>query len=172
MLDMSRIQAGKLSFQMETFDLKELLLDVIDTFSHTNTTHQILKELPTEPVLIEADQQRLEQAVINLICNAVKYSPKREKILVSLKTEADKITFSVKDYGIGLTPEQKQKLFSRFYRAEGTSNISGLGLGLYLTKQIITRHGGNIQVSSEFGEGSEFSFSLPSKAKEQSSLTS
>ena len=163
MLDMSRIQAGKLNFQMEIFDVKELLLDVIDTFSHTSTTHEIIKELPTEPVLIEADQQRLEQALINLIGNAVKYSPKREKILVSLKAEDGKVTFSVKDYGIGLTSEQLQLLFSRFYRAEGTGNISGLGLGLYLTKQIITRHGGDIQVKSEFGKGSEFSFSLPSK---------
>ncbi|HTN21248.1 MAG TPA: PAS domain S-box protein [Pelobium sp.] len=172
MLDMSRIQAGKLSFQMETFDLKELLLDVIDEFSHTNTTHKIIKELPTGPVLVEADTQRLEQALINLIGNAVKYSPKKENILVSLKTEDGKVTFSVKDYGIGLTHEQRQLLFSRFYRAEGTGNISGLGLGLYLTKQIITRHGGDIYVNSEFGKGSEFSFSLPSKAKEQSSLTS
>ncbi|HET8828995.1 MAG TPA: HAMP domain-containing sensor histidine kinase, partial [Pelobium sp.] len=161
MLNMSRIEAGKLTFDIETFDFKELVTDVADTFKYTEITHEIIKELPAGQIVVKADRQRLEQVLINLIGNAIKYSPKKEKIKVSLQIEDDMVTFRVKDYGIGLTAEQQRQLFSRFYRAESMNNISGLGLGLYLAKQIIVRHGSDIQVSSEFGKGSEFYFSLP-----------
>lgn len=161
MLNMSRIEAGKLTFDIETFDFKELVVDVVDIFKYTDITHKIIKELPTEQIVVKADRQRLEQVLINLIGNAIKYSPKKEKIKVSLQVEGNMVTFRVKDYGIGLTAEQQKQLFSRFYRAESMNSISGLGLGLYLAKQIIVRHGGDILVNSEFGKGSEFYFRLP-----------
>lgn len=161
MLDMSRIQAGKLAFNLENFDLKDLVADVADTFSHTTPTYKIDLQLPSQAVFINADHQRLEQAITNLVGNAIKYSPKQDRIEVSLTADGRNAKFSVKDYGIGLKPEQLNQLFSRFYRADGTKGISGLGLGLYLTKQIIERHGGEISVESEFGAGSCFSFSIP-----------
>lgn len=161
MLNMSRIEAGKLELTVEAFDLTELLLDVIDTFQHTEGTHEIVKDIPEKPVIIEGDHQRLEQALINLISNAIKYSPKADRIKVTLEVEDGLATVRIQDYGIGLTPQQQQKIFSRFYRAEGLQGISGLGLGLYLTKEILDRHNAGLLVSSEFGKGSVFAFSVP-----------
>lgn len=169
MLNMSKIEAGKLVFNIETFDLRELVLDVTEAFSYTDASHLIIKDILKTPVFIDADRQRIEQVLINLIGNAIKYSPKAKEIIVKLHTDGKSVTFSVQDFGIGLTAEQQQKVFTRFYRAEGNNGISGLGLGLYLTKQIIDRHAGNLQVDSEYGSGSEFHFTLPIRKPEHQS---
>ena len=161
LLNMSRLESGKLEFQKESFDLRKLLLEISETFSYSTTTHALLYELGDEPVIIEADKQRIEQAVINFMNNAVKYSPKADKISLKLSQFDGKVKISVKDEGIGLTEKERKQIFTRYYRAESTKGISGLGLGLYLTKQIIDRHNGKIEVTSEFGKGSEFSIILP-----------
>jgi len=161
MLTMSKFEAGKLEFSTDTFDIKTLLLDIIETFSYTNTTHTINHQLYGAPVIIQGDKQRIEQVIINLLNNAIKYSPNADKVHVKMEADDEKVVINIKDDGIGLGEEQQIKIFSRFYRAEGTKGISGLGLGLYLTKQIIDRHHGNIQVQSAPGKGSVFSFSLP-----------
>ncbi|WP_408641380.1 sensor histidine kinase [Salinimicrobium sediminilitoris] len=158
---MSRIESGQLNFRLEVFDIKEMLREIIETFSYSSQSHRVIEDLGNNPVIIRGDRQRIEQAILNLITNAIKYSPKAEEIFINLEVVDEKMTLRVRDKGIGLTGEQQQQLFTRFYRAEDTKGISGLGLGLYLTKQIIDRHGGIIEVSSEYGEGSEFSFTLP-----------
>lgn len=163
LLNMSRIEADRLNFNMEVFDLREMLLEVIETFLYSAQTHKIIKSLGNTPAIVEGDRQRIEQAILNLLTNAIKYSPRAETVYVTLGIIENNVTVSVKDEGMGLTQEQKEQLFTRFYRAENTSGISGLGLGLYLTKQIIDRHGGKIKVSSEYGRGSEFYFTLPIK---------
>src|SRR5690606_2741285 len=112
-------------------------------------------------LIVEGDQQRLEQVIINLLSNAVKYSPKSDEVYVSLLSDDNSVSVSIKDTGIGLSPESQKKIFTRFYRADGVNNISGLGLGLYLTKEIIERHHGNIKVESELGQGANFIFTLP-----------
>lgn len=161
MLDVSRVEAGKLQLRPEHFDLRQLLLDVIDNFRYTSKTHDIIFNDPGSSHIVKADRYRIEQVLINLLSNAIKYSPRADKIEVWLERNTSSLTVRIKDEGIGLTPEEKSKLFNRFYRAEDVSNISGLGLGLYLTKEILLRHGGNIDVISEPGKGSEFYFSLP-----------
>lgn len=163
LLNMSRIEAGKLEFRLEEFDLRQMLLEITETFSYLHKTHQLIYNLGDSPALIEGDKQRIEQAILNLMTNAVKYSPGANKVYLDLKLHRDKVTVIIRDVGIGLTPEQQNQLFSRYYRAENTKGISGLGLGLYLTKQIIDRHEGEIYVNSKAGEGSEFSFTLPLK---------
>lgn len=166
LLNMSRIEAGRLDFNLERFDMRELLQDILETFSYSASTHAIVHDLGSVPAFINGDRQRIEQAVLNLLTNAKKYSPKADRIYLRLETMGDNLRVKVKDEGIGLTREQREQLFTRFYRAEDTKGISGLGLGLYLTKQIIDRHEGVIEVFSEYGKGSEFCFTLPLQTKE------
>ncbi|MEG9327315.1 PAS domain S-box protein [Salinimicrobium catena] len=166
LLNMSRIEAGQLNFHLEVFDLKEMLHDLIDTFTYSSQTHKVVKDLGNSAAMIEGDKQRIEQAILNLLTNAIKYSPRADAIYVSLEVTENHVRLKVRDEGIGLTEDQKRQLFTRFYRAENTTGISGLGLGLYLTKQIIDRHQGKIEVTSEYGKGSEFCFTLPMKKLE------
>lgn len=161
LLNMSRIQAGKLELNLETFDLRDLLLEIVEIFEHSHDGHNLQHDLGEEPVLIEADKQRIEQVINNLMNNAVKYSPEAENVFLKLELNEKKVRVSVKDEGIGLTEQQQQQIFTRFFRAENTKGISGLGLGLYLSKEIIDRHNGKIGVISKLNVGSEFYFELP-----------
>lgn len=161
LLNMSRIEAGKLDFNLEEFDIREMLLEIIETFGYSYDSHEIKFDLGEGPAKVHGDRQRIEQAIINLVTNAIKYSPEADKIYIRLKVEKDRVRIKVRDEGIGLSEEQRSQLFTRFYRAENTKGISGLGIGLYLTKQIIDRHNGEIGVTSKLGEGSEFNFYLP-----------
>ncbi|WP_424494644.1 PAS domain S-box protein [Salinimicrobium sp. GXAS 041] len=170
LLNMSRIEAGRLDFSLEVFDLKEMLQEIIETFRYSTKTHKIVETLGGTTAYIEGDKQRIEQAILNFLTNAIKYSPKADAIYVNLEVVGNNVTVRVRDKGIGLTEEQKNQLFTRFYRAENTQGISGLGLGLYLTKQIIDRHNGVIEVSSEYGKGSEFYFTLPMSAEKHKEI--
>ncbi len=161
LLDVSRVQSGKLPLNTETFDMRQLVLEVIETMHYTNKTHHVNFNNKAKSILIKADKRRIEQALINLLSNAVKYSPNADEVSLELETDNENVTVRIKDEGIGLTPVQQHKIFTRFYRAEGNSNIAGLGLGLYLTKEIIERHNGTIGFNSKPGQGSEFYFSLP-----------
>lgn len=161
LLDVSKIEAGKLQFNLEVFDLRTVLKDVMETFPYTYKTHKIIFHDLLEPAFVCADKQRIEQVINNLLTNAIKYSPGADLVEVSIHKDAGVYTVKVKDFGIGLKEEHIRKIFTRFYRAEGVVNVSGLGIGLHLTKEIIDRHKGNIGVESKFGVGSEFYFSLP-----------
>lgn len=163
LLNMSRIEAGQLEFNYEKFDIKELLSDISETFIYSEDSHNLITDFGEIPVFITADKQRIEQAINNLLSNAVKYSPLSDKIYLKLKLNKGQVKVIVKDEGVGLTTEQQQKVFTRFYRAESTKGINGLGLGLYLTKQIIDGHKGKLGVISQEGSGSEFYFSIPVK---------
>jgi PAS domain S-box-containing protein len=161
LLDSSKIVAGKIQFNFEHFDLCKLLMEVIETFKYTNATHELIVSDSQCVYMVYADQQRIEQVIINLLSNAVKYSPKADKVYVTTSSRNGTVTVSIKDEGMGISSSQKNMIFTRFYRADGPSNISGLGLGLYLTKEIIVRHQGSIDVNTEIGKGSDFYFSLP-----------
>jgi PAS domain S-box-containing protein len=161
LLDSSKIVAGKIQFNFERFDLSKLLMEVIDTFKHTIVTHEVIVSGNQGVYMVYADLQRIEQVIINLLSNAVKYSPKADKVYVTTSSGSGIVTVSIKDEGMGISSSQKNMIFTRFYRADGPSNISGLGLGLYLSKEIVVRHQGNIDVNSEVGKGSDFYFSLP-----------
>lgn len=161
LLDVSKIEAGKLQFNLERFDLRQLLLDVMETFPYSYKTHKITFNDPGEPCLVFADKLRIEQVINNLLTNAIKYSPNADLVEITIDKQDGRVTVKVKDYGIGLKEQHKKQIFTRFYRAEGIVNVSGLGIGLHLTKEIIDRHNGTIGVESKFGKGSEFFFSLP-----------
>jgi PAS domain S-box-containing protein len=163
MLDISRIGMGKLWLNYERFDLNKLLEDVIETFSYSLPTHRVILNESGPAIFIEADRQRIEQVITNLLSNAIKYSPNADLVTVNIAASAMEATVTVKDKGIGLDKEAQEKIFTKFYRAVEKSNISGLGLGLYITKEIIDRHNGKIDVKSEPGNGAEFFFSIPVK---------
>ncbi|MCB7481417.1 PAS domain S-box protein [Christiangramia sediminis] len=163
LLNMSRIEAGKLEFNYEEFDFREMLFELSETYNYSEISHRILPDIGDKALFIKADKQRIEQVLNNLLNNAIKYSPNADKVYLKLQENHNKVTVIVKDEGLGLTPEQQKNVFNRFYRAESTKGINGLGLGLYLTKQIIDAHNGKLGVKSEEGKGSEFFFSLPLK---------
>ncbi len=165
MFDVSKIEAGKLVLDFELFDIKDLLLEVIETYRFSAKSHTVYFEAEGTGFAVEADRQRIEQVIQNLITNAIKYSPAADEVFVKLKTGTGEVTVMVKDEGIGLGAAEQKKIFSRFYRVEGNRNISGLGLGLYLSNEIIKRHNGKMYVKSEIGKGAEFYFTFPSKKR-------
>ncbi|GAB2765842.1 PAS domain-containing protein [Salinimicrobium soli] len=162
MLDLSRIEEGKLELQKEKFHLNQLVDDTVQDISLTNTEHniQVKHDLNCEVV---ADKDRIGQVLINFITNAIKYSPVNQEIIVSVVTAGEAaVAVQVKDKGLGIDPKDQEKIFKRFYRVGGENEetYSGFGIGLYLAKEIIQRHNGKIEVNSERGKGSEFSFIL------------
>jgi len=162
LLDVSKVQAGKLAFNFEDFDFDELLKEGIQAIQQTNQTHQIICEDCPENTLIRADRHRLEQVIINLLTNAIKYSPNADKVIIHVTKEENNILVSVKDFGMGIPSSELDKLFSRFFRVEGLPpNIQGLGMGLYISNEIIKGHQGKMWVESEWNKGSVFYFRLP-----------
>jgi signal transduction histidine kinase len=162
LFDISRIHAEKMQLRPEYFDFVALVNEVVGLLQET-TGHNIIFQ-DNSAVLVTADHLRMEQVVTNLISNAVKYSPDGDDITVRVWTVYNFAHFSVTDKGIGIAKENLKDLFSQFYRAvEPGRNISGLGLGLFISKEIVERHGGTISVESELGIGSVFTFSIPLK---------
>jgi len=165
LFDISKIQSGKLQFYFEEFDLTVLIKETLEAIGEAHSSHNIYFDETLE-MFLEGDKMRLEQVLINLITNAVKYSPESDKIEISVQKVGAEVIVSVRDYGMGINKENINHIFSQFYRAKGINrSITGLGLGLYITKEIIERHGGRIWVESEPWVGSTFSFALPVKTK-------
>jgi signal transduction histidine kinase len=161
MLDITRIQNGKLSLNIKTVEFDLLASEVVQNFS--DEYHRAGCELSfhsEEHLLIEGDRYRLEQVIANLLSNALKYG---EKCPVSVRAskEGNKVILSVKDQGMGISEENQKRIFDRFERAVSPNNIGGLGLGLYITRQIVELHKGTIKVESVEGKGSEFLLELP-----------
>ncbi|MDQ8005401.1 MAG: PAS domain S-box protein [Pedobacter sp.] len=162
LLDVSKIEAGKLKFSTDQIDLVKVISDTIEMVVETNNSYQINFNTAFKECIIIADGQRMEQVLNNLLSNAIKYSPGTNRIEVLLEIVGNYALVGVKDFGMGIPQEKISNLFSRFYRIdEHTPNISGLGIGLYLSKEIISRHNGQIWVESEIGKGSIFWFKLP-----------
>jgi len=163
LLDVSKINAGKLEYNFEEFNFSELMEEAIDGVQTISPTHKIIVEGKVQTKLT-ADRQRIEQVLINLLNNAIKYSPEADKVIVKLNRLKDNIHIAIQDFGIGIPQDRVDKVFERFYRVEKhASKFKGLGIGLYITKEIINRHEGKIWIESELGKGSTFNFSLPIK---------
>src|SRR6202035_4033494 len=123
------IQTGNLTLNLDEFDFNDLLDETIITINDTVTTHKLEVVRPGNQIMFNGDRQRIEQVLINLVNNAVKYSPRANKVIMTVTDTVDKITVAVKDFGIGIAKNQQQKIFSRFYRVEDISpSISGLGI--------------------------------------------
>ena len=162
LLDVSKIEAGKLPFTYASFNLPQLIEEVVDLMQYSTKSHRIIICSDIDDLLVNADRQRIEQVIINLISNAIKYSPQADHINISVSRQDSKAIVAVQDFGIGINKEQHDRIFSRFYRVDDlASHISGLGIGLYISNEIITRHQGKLSVDSETGKGSTFKFEIP-----------
>jgi two-component system sensor histidine kinase/response regulator len=161
LLDISKIESGKLKFNKENFCIDELISSVIEVTQQSNPAYEIILRGKVG-VDIFGDEMRIEQVIVNFITNAIKYSPDANKIELTVAVVNNQLRLAVKDFGIGMSADQLDHVFEKFYRVEETSNrFQGLGIGLYISSEIIKRHDGKIGVSSVYGEGSEFYFSIP-----------
>jgi len=161
-LKLSKIESGKFQIQNEIFNINELVHEVVDDIQMVSVHHKILVH-EDEPVNVFADRERIAQVINNLLNNAIKYSPDSKHIGIKTEKVEDFVRVSITDKGIGIKPEEHQKIFERFYRAKGNENttFSGFGIGLYISGEIIRRHGGKIGVNSDEGKGASFYFILP-----------
>ncbi|HXS59041.1 MAG TPA: PAS domain-containing sensor histidine kinase [Hanamia sp.] len=159
LLDASKTSSGQLNFYYEKIDFNAMVNEVINVMQLSAGSHKIVLDL-ADTIIIDGDRNRLGQVVINLISNAIKYSPAADRIIVSSVNHDDKITLSVQDFGIGVPLSDQLKLFSRFFRAS-ESTYPGLGLGLYICNEIIKRHSGKMEFESVVGKGSTFCFTIP-----------
>jgi signal transduction histidine kinase len=162
LLDLSSIRAGKIPLRMGKCDLAQLCRAVVEE-QRLLSSRAIDLALPSEPVIIEADGERLSQVITNLVNNALKYSPEACAVLVRLSKEDGKTLIEVQDEGSGIAKEELQNIFEPFYRAAHArkSSQNGMGLGLAICKDIVERHGGSIWCESSPGKGSTFFVKLP-----------
>lgn len=160
-LNMSRLESGKIDLNKQDFNLTELINDIIDE-TKIASVHYI-KLLPCNPVTVNADRDKIWSVISNLLSNAIKYSAPDKTIEIKCTLIDKMVQISVKDEGVGIKPEALDKLFERYYRVETNDNkhISGFGIGLYLSAEIIQRHNGKIWAESVPGNGSTFFFNLP-----------
>jgi two-component system phosphate regulon sensor histidine kinase PhoR len=160
-LDASKIKAGKLKFNKIGLNLIDLINVCIENGKYMYPSYSIKKELQ-ENIIVNGNAERLEQVLMNLINNAVKYSPEKKEILVRAEKNKASAIVSVIDYGIGMSESDQKLIFERFYRVNGNEfSTPGLGMGLYISSDIISEHNGRLQVKSKLSEGSTFSFELP-----------
>jgi len=164
LLDVTKINAGKLQFNDREFDFNPFVAELLDDLQRTTTKHIIVKDFkPTG--LVFGDKERIGQVITNLVTNAVKYSPNADKIVVSITAVQDEVRLCVEDFGIGIDEANLDRVFEQFYRVSGEMQhtFPGLGLGLYISSEIIKRERGRIWVNSRQGSGSTFCFALPLK---------
>ncbi|WP_406826557.1 ATP-binding protein [Pedobacter sp. KACC 23697] len=161
-LNVSRLESGKIQLNLSYFDLDKVISDVVEDLGLIYPTNQINFEAGDRK-LIYADQDKIGSVVSNLISNAVKYSDQNSAVWVQSVIMGNEVYVSVTDHGIGIKTHDLEKLFDRFYRVESlqTKTISGFGIGLYLSAEIINLHQGKIWAESEYGTGSIFHFCIP-----------
>ncbi|MDQ6674131.1 MAG: GAF domain-containing protein [Chloroflexota bacterium] len=163
LLDLSRIEAGKLAIERKPTDLSALVRDVVDAARSQLKQHELVASLP-EAVWVPIDPLRIEQVVTNLLDNAIKYSPEAGRIDVALSEYAQRVEFSVQDHGLGVAPEHRTHIFDRFYQAHAggaLTSMAGMGLGLYISRQIVDLHRGTIRAEFPVEGGTRFVVSLP-----------
>jgi PAS domain S-box-containing protein len=162
LLDVSRIHAGKLELQTSHFDLQALIEPIVDHMRFVSPEHMI-EFTKGEPVVVVADMQRIEQVLFNLLDNAVKYSPNGGVIRLSVEVEEQRARVTVVDQGLGIPQEKLPHIFERWYQAhfDTHGDYGGMGLGLYICKEIVEQHGGYMWAHSYGQGGSNIGFALP-----------
>jgi signal transduction histidine kinase len=164
LLEISRIQTGRLKYRIETFDLREVVEDIVEQIQATTTTHRLfIENMAQAPTFVSGDRERLGHVFTNLLLNAIKYSPNVEEVLIRVTTNEQEVVVSVQDFGIGIAEDDLEKIFERFYQVSYPQErpFAGLGIGLYLSREIITRHNGRIWAESRKAHGATFHVALP-----------
>ena len=162
LLDVTKMQTGKLEFREERFFLNELVRETLENLQGTMETHHLQLEEVTD-VQVLGDKDRLGQVLINLLTNAIKYSPEADTVIVRVSADEHNAIVSVQDFGIGIAETHQEKIFERFYQVnDGTEKtFPGLGIGLYISSQIVRGHHGRLWVESAKGAGATFYVTLP-----------
>ena len=163
LLNVSVINSGELTLNLSVFSLNNLLQFTVEQLKHTTSTHQLITELEASQMIVKADTGRISQVIINLVSNAIKYSPGASSVIIQLiyNKVTSKAEIRIRDFGVGIPSEDINKIFERYYRVEVEKSKPGLGLGLYIAQNILLSHGSRLTVQSESGKGTTFCFSLP-----------
>lgn len=166
LLDISKIQKGKLELVKVSFDMNILIEEIIAAIQIVSKEHVIIQQGKVN-AKVYGDRDRFGQVLVNIITNAIKYSPGSSKVIVVGTSNKDNTIISVQDFGLGIPKEEKNAIFGRFYRAGSALDhkIEGIGLGLYVAQQIVEAHNGKMWLESVEGKGSTFYFSIPKKVK-------
>ncbi len=161
-MNVYKLGTGRLRLHKKHFELAGLITEVVANFQYTITSHTVEQEGELK-ARVFADDARINQVLVNLISNAIKYSPDADKVKVNLVKNKDKVTVSIQDFGMGIPKDEQSRIYERFFRAKGKKEgkIPGLGLGLFISSEIVKQHGGDIWVHSEEKSGSTFYFTLP-----------
>jgi PAS domain S-box-containing protein len=167
LLDLGRMESGRLSLDKQPADLGQLAVNIIKTMETLSTQHRLVGDFPSQPLVATVDAKRIEQVLRNLLDNAIKYSPDGGTVTIQGYQDKSQILFSVSDDGIGIPTGEWEKIFERFYRVENevTRRMRGAGLGLSVCRGIVEAHGGHIWVESQPGAGSIFCFTLPMESQ-------
>ena len=162
LLDVTKMQTGKLEFREERFFLNELVRETLENLQGTTETHHLQLEEVTD-VQVPGDKDRLGQVLINLLTNAIKYSPEADTVIVRVSADEHNAIVSVQDFGIGIAETHQEKIFERFYQVNDDTEktFPGLGIGLYISSQIVRGHHGRLWVESAKGAGATFYVTLP-----------
>jgi hypothetical protein len=162
LLDVTKINSGKLQFNDNEFDFISMVKEIIEDIQRTTDKFTLIEKY-NDNAIVYGDKERIGQVISNLISNAIKYSPDKNEILIHTFLKDNEIKLCVQDFGIGIPQDKLEKVFEQFYRVIGDMQhtFPGLGLGLYISSEIIKRGGGRIWVNSREGEGSTFCFALP-----------
>ncbi|MEP6594807.1 MAG: ATP-binding protein [Ginsengibacter sp.] len=158
--DAASMNSGNLKLEISEFSFEQMLKEAIETIEVLQPSYNIIVQ-GNANLQVRADRHRLIQVITNYLSNGIKYSNGKTNVMLTVVHDADTLTVSVKDEGLGISKEQLPYIFQRFFRAEKTRNLEGIGLGLYLCQQIIQAHNGKVWAESQEGKGSSFYFSIP-----------
>jgi two-component system CheB/CheR fusion protein len=161
LIDLTRLEGGRLRLEPETFDLATLARQSVEIVQSLSDRQELRLRIIAEPLYVTADPSRLEQVIVNLLANAIKHAPESRHVDIRVGRRGRYALIAVRDYGPGIPPSDLPQLFSRFFRGSGARSSDGLGLGLYISNEIARAHGGSIRATSAEGEGSTFTLRLP-----------
>jgi signal transduction histidine kinase len=164
LVDSARSEAGQLRLTCQPTNLHSFVSDLLERARTALAVERVTNNVPADLPPVSADRDRLERIFMNLLSNALKYSTPDTPVTIGAHLAGDEVVVSIADRGVGIPPEDLPHLFQRFYRAKGTRQTEGIGLGLFITRLLVEAHGGRIWVESEPGRGSTFSFALPAAA--------
>jgi signal transduction histidine kinase len=168
LMDITEAEAGMMKLQRERLDICQLLREVIDLYEYVAEERKVgVRGDFLEPCEVSVDPNRLRQVFANLLDNAIKYTPEGGRVTITTRNEPGQVVVVFRDTGIGIPPEEQDKIWARLYRGDKSRSQRGLGLGLSLVKAIVEAHNGKVTVMSEAGGGSEFSVALPKESGDQ-----